>query len=431
MRLVDRLSGRATVPSNGTAPMPVLAVPAEQDLAAVAARLHDRIIDRLDLSQVARLERAELRGRLAAVVAEVVTAERIAVSAQEREAIVQSVLDEITGLGPLEALLADTTVSDVLVNRFDQIYVERAGKLELTDIRFRDEPHLVHTIRRIVARVGRRVDESSPMVDARLPDGSRVNAIIPPLALDGASLSIRRFGARPLTAQDLVTNAALAPAMLQYLQAAVRARCSILVAGGTGAGKTTLLNVLSSFIPEGERIVTIEDAAELRLQQRHVVRLEARPPNLEGHGEVTIRDLVRNSLRMRPDRVVVGEVRSSEVLDMLQAMNTGHEGSMATVHANSARDALSRLMTMLGLSGTTFSEEIMAQLISRAIHIIVHVTRSSDGKRRVSSVVEIVGQNGSQIETQEIFAWSPPQNKFVRGQGTRLADRFAAHGVRV
>jgi pilus assembly protein CpaF len=432
MRLVDRLQGGDS-PAIGASP------DAHTDgMAALVARLHDRVIDRLDLGQIGRLGRSELRIRLADVVGQVVASERIALSPAERDALTRSILDEIAGLGPLEALLSDSQVADVLVNRFDQIWVERAGKLELTDIRFRDDAHLLNTIRRIVARIGRRVDESSPMVDARLPDGSRVNAIVPPLALDGPALSIRRFGRRPLTARDLAQQGALTHAMLHYLEAAVRARCSILVAGGTGAGKTTLLNALSSFIPAGERIITIEDAAELRLQQRHVVRLESRPPNLEGQGEITIRDLVRNSLRMRPDRIVVGEVRSSEVLDMLQAMNTGHEGSMATVHANSARDAIARMMTMLGMTGTQFSEQIMAQLIARALHIIVHVVRYTDGKRRISSIVEIVDYQGSQVEVREIFAFRSEgvdasggiRGEFTQPGTTQFTERFAAAGVR-
>jgi len=432
MRLVERL-GRS-----GTAAGVIVEAGARaadlRDVDAIVARLHDRIIDRLDMAQVARLERGALRARLAVVVGEVVAAERVEVSALEHDAIAQRILNELVGLGPLEPLLADPSVSDVLVNGFEQVWVERDGKLELTAVRFRDDAHLVHTIRRIVARIGRRIDESSPMVDARLPDGSRVNAIVPPLALDGPSLSIRRFGARPLSAADLVKNGTLSPPMLDYLRTAVRARCSILVAGGTGAGKTTLLNALSSFIPGGERIITIEDAAELQLQQKHVVRLESRPPNLEKQGQVTIHDLVRNALRMRPDRIVVGEVRGSEVLDMLQAMNTGHEGSLTTVHANTARDAVSRLMTLLGMSGTTFSQDTMAQLIARAIHIIVHVTRYADGRRRISSIVEVGEQHGPTVELLEVFAFQSSgagdngavQGRFLVRAPTRLGDRFLA-----
>src|SRR5262249_17759911 len=273
------------------------------------------------------------------------------------------------------------------------------------DVRFRDDRHLIHTIQRMVAKVGRRVDESSPMVDARLPDGSRVNAIIPPLAIDGPSLSIRRFGARPLMAQELVRSGSCSNEMMAYLQQAVRAKCTILIAGGTGAGKTTMLNALSAFLPPGERILTIEDAAELRLAQPHVIRLEARPPNLEGKGEVTIRDLVKNALRMRPDRIVVGEVRGAEVLDRLQAMTPGPEGSLATIHANSADDAISRLMTMLGMAGTAFSEETMATLISRALHIVIHISRMQDGKRRITGISEVVGQNATQIRMHQVFAF--------------------------
>jgi pilus assembly protein CpaF len=445
MRLVDRLrhsggssgkesaAARPQTPAGGGG-----ALSMSQEVQEIAASLHDHIVDRLDLGAVSKLPRGQLRERLRTVVDEVISAQQIVASSSEREAIAKGILDEITGLGPLEPLLVDGSVSDVLVNRYDQVWVERGGLLALTDVRFRNEQHLQHTIRRIVAGVGRRVDESSPMVDARLPDGSRINAIVPPLALDGASLSIRRFGSRAITAEDLVRTSTLVPQMLAYLRAAVRAKLSILVAGGTGAGKTTLLNLLSGFIPNGERIITIEDAAELRLQQHHVVRLESRPPNLEGQGEVTIRDLVRNSLRMRPDRIIVGEIRSSEVLDMLQAMNTGHEGSMATVHANSARDAVARLMTMLGLSGVQLSPEIMAQLVARAVHLIVHVTRTREGRRRISSIVEVLGHEGVEVKMQEIFAYqaqggtgSKPCGRFVRSARTHFVDRFTAAGLTV
>jgi pilus assembly protein CpaF len=296
-------------------------------------------------------------------------------------------------------------VSDVLVNGHDRVFVEREGRLMLTDVRFRDDRHLLHTIQRMVARIGRRIDESSPMVDARLPDGSRVNAVIPPLAIDGPSLSIRRFAQRPLTGEELVKNGALSADMLAYLRLAVRARCSILVSGGTGAGKTTLLNLLSSFISKRERIITAEDAAELRLQQPHVVRLEARPANLEGKGAVSIRDLVKNALRMRPDRILVGEVRGAEVLDMLQAMNTGHDGSMATVHANSPDDAMNRLMTMLGMTGTPLAETTMASMIARSVHVVVQVARMQDGKRRITSIAEVAGQAGAAITLHQVYGF--------------------------
>jgi pilus assembly protein CpaF len=406
MRLAERLGKKGGGGDDPRDPArPVYGATQTQDLAAITARLHPRILDRLDLSAVAQLTPDELQVRLRPIVEQLVNAERLSVSEDEKEAIVTGVVDELVGLGPIETLLKDPTISDVLCNGFDKVYVERNGKLQLTDIRFRDDKHLIHTIQRMVARVGRRIDESSPMCDARLPDGSRVNAVIPPLALDGPALSIRRFGAKPLMAQDLVKNAACSPDMMKYLELAVRAKCTVLIAGGTGAGKTTLLNCLSSFIPAGERIITVEDAAELRLNQPHIVRLESRPPNLEGKGEVAIRDLVRNALRMRPDRIVVGEVRGAEVLDMLQAMNTGHDGSLATIHANSAEDAVSRLMTMLGMAGTVFSEETMATMISRAIHVVVHVSRMQDGRRRITGISEIIGQTGSVIQMHPVFAF--------------------------
>ncbi len=442
MRLSDRL-GRQAPPEPRDGRDPRSAAPAgrgerapQEDLASIAARLHPKIVEKLDLAVVAQLGPDELKSRLRVIVEQVVAAERLAINAGEAETIIESVVDELTGLGPLENLLKDPTISDVLVNGFDKVYVERNGKLVQVDIRFRDDRHLIHTIQRMVARVGRRIDESSPMCDARLPDGSRVNAIIPPLALDGPSLSIRRFGARPLTAQELVRTASCSADMMTYLQAAVRSKCTILIAGGTGAGKTTMLNALSAFIPPGERIITIEDAAELRLVQPHIIRLEARPPNLEGKGEVTIRDLVRNALRMRPDRIVVGEVRGGEVLDMLQAMNTGHEGSLATIHANSAEDAINRLMTMLGMTGTAFSEETMATLISRAVHIVLHISRMQDGKRRLTGISEVIGQNRTQIQMQQVFSFERTGmtsdggviGRHVQKSASTLANRMRAAG---
>ncbi len=439
MRLSDRLGRQQGALREGP-PVPGERPPAHtMDLAAVAARIHPKIIEKLDLAAVSQLSAEELKIRLRVIVEQVIAAERLAISDGERETIVVSVLDELTGLGPLENLLKDPSISDVLVNGCDKVFVERAGKLIQVDIRFRDDRHLIHTIQRMVARVGRRIDESSPMCDARLPDGSRVNAIIPPLAIDGPSLSIRRFGARPLTAQELVKNTACSPEMMQYLQGAVRSKCTILIAGGTGAGKTTMLNALSAFIPKDERIITIEDAAELRLAQPHIIRLEARPPNLEGKGEVTIRDLVKNALRMRPDRIVVGEVRGAEVLDMLQAMNTGHDGSLATIHANSADDAISRLMTMLGMSGTTFSEETMSTLISRAVHIVLHVSRMQDGKRRITGISEVLGQKGSQIQMHQVFSFERTGmtsdggiiGRHVMKAQSQMSAKFRAAGLNV
>jgi len=428
--LANRLRRQSTAPQAGYGD-------AREDLASIATRLHGKILDRLDLAAVSQLEPEELRARLRSILEQLVLAEGVVVSAGEIGALCDQVLDELTGHGPLEVLLADPTVSDVLVNGHDRVFVEREGRLMLTDVRFRDDRHLLHTIQRMVARIGRRIDESSPMVDARLADGSRINAVIPPLAIDGPSLSIRRFAQRPLQGEELVRNGALSADMLAYLRLAVRARCSILVSGGTGAGKTTLLNLLSSFISKRERIITVEDAAELRLQQTHVVRLEARPANLEGKGAVSIRDLVKNALRMRPDRILVGEVRGAEVLDMLQAMNTGHDGSMATVHANSPDDAMSRLMTMLGMTGTPLAENTMASMISRSVHVVVQVARMQDGKRRITSIAEVAGQSGSNIQMHPVYAFERTGTtsdgtvlgRHVAKASTVLADRFRVAGV--
>ncbi len=410
---------------------------AKEDLASIASRLHQKILDRLDLAAVSQLAPDELRTRLRAILEPLIVAEGVILSPSELAALCEQTLDELTGYGPLEVLLGDPTVSDVLVNGWDRVFVERDGKLALTDVRFRDDKHLLHTIQRMVARIGRRIDESSPMVDARLPDGSRVNAVIPPLAIDGPSLSIRRFAQNALGGDDLVRAGALSADMLNYLHVAVRARCSILVSGGTGAGKTTLLNLLSGFISKRERIITIEDAAELRLQQPHVVRLEARPANLEGKGAVQIRDLVKNALRMRPDRILVGEVRGGEVLDMLQAMNTGHDGSMATIHANSPDDAMARLMTMLGMTGTSLAEGTMATMIGRSVHVVVQVARMQDGKRRVTAISEVLGNEGTQLPLHQVFGYErtgTTSDGTVLGRHTQRApsmmtDRFRAAGV--
>jgi pilus assembly protein CpaF len=393
---------------------------------AAKGELHRRLVDRLDLKAIEKLPAERLREELRAVVAGMVAASGAPLNQSERERLVQEILDEVTGLGPLEPLLADGGISDILVNTCATVYVERGGKLELTPVRFDSNEHLMQVINRIVSRIGRRVDETSPMVDARLPDGSRVNAIIPPLALDGPILSIRRFGRSPLRVPDLLTLGTVTRESIAFLAACVRAKLNVLVSGGTGTGKTTMLNALSAFIPHEERIVTIEDSAELQLQQPHVVRLETRPPNIEGKGEIVARDLVRNALRMRPDRIVVGEVRGAEVLDMLQAMNTGHEGSMTTVHANTPRDALTRLEAMVGMAGLTLSELATRQMMSRAINVVVQLSRGTDGRRRLVSVCEITGTEGSTISMQEIYRF---EQKGVDESG-KVLGQLAPTGIR-
>jgi pilus assembly protein CpaF len=405
---------------------------------ALRASLHAQLLDHIDLEVMGTMTPARMREELRVLVERMIDESGAALNAGERKQIVVDIQNEITGLGPIEPLLADPTVSDILVNSYRQTYVERGGRLELTPVRFDSDEHLMKVIDKIVSRVGRRVDESSPMVDARLPDGSRVNAIIPPLAVDGPLLSIRRFATVPLKAEDLVRHRSLTAELAQLLGGMVKAKLNILVSGGTGTGKTTMLNVLSSFIPHNERIVTIEDAAELQLQQPHVVRLETRPPNIEGKGEITQRALVRNSLRMRPDRIIVGEVRGSEALDMLQAMNTGHEGSMATVHANTPRDALTRLENMLGMAGLQMPQKALRQQITSALAAIVQIGRLSDGKRKVVSLSEITGMEGDIITMQEIFVFRQTgvdANGNVLGRlhatGVRpkLLDRLTAFGV--
>jgi pilus assembly protein CpaF len=368
--------------------------------------LHRQLLGRIDLEVFANMPPDRLRNELGLLVNKLLNESGVALNTTEHLKMVQDIQDEVMGLGPLESLLADTTVSDILVNGPKKVFVERHGKLELTDTRFSDSAHLMKIIDKIVSRVGRRVDESSPMVDARLPDGSRVNAIIPPLSLDGPILSIRRFASVPLRAEDLIRSKTITPELSLLLAGMVRAKMNILISGGTGSGKTTLLNVLSSAIPANERIVTIEDAAELQLQQQHVIRLETRPPNVEGKGEVNQRALVRNSLRMRPDRIIVGEVRGVEVVDMLQAMNTGHEGSMATVHANSPRDALMRLENMASMGGMTIPSKAMRQQISSAIMAIIQISRLTDGRRKLISLEEVVGMEGDMITMQEIYAFT-------------------------
>jgi pilus assembly protein CpaF len=388
--------------------------------------LHHRLIERLDLEALEQIEdEGEVVHQIRLAVGEFLREESTPLSQAEREEIVEQVVWEITGLGPIEPLFRDPTISDILVNNARDIFIERKGKLSRVTAQFRNDGHLLAVIDRIVSRIGRRVDESSPMVDARLPDGSRVNAIIPPLALDGPILSIRRFGA-DLTVEQLIANGAMTMEMLQLLAGCVKARLNVLISGGTGSGKTTLLNALSSFIPADERVVTIEDAAELRLQQDHVVRLETRPPNSEGRGEVVARDLVKNALRMRPDRIIVGEVRGGEALDMLQAMNTGHEGSLTTVHANSPRDAIARLETMILMAGTNLPNRAMREQITSALDVIIQAQRLSDGTRRIVSVTEVTGMEGEVVTTQEVYRF---KRRGVTPEG-RIIGQFEATGVR-
>jgi pilus assembly protein CpaF len=412
----------------------------QADLNKVKTSIHRRLIQRLNLDRVTQLNRDAVRAEVAQIVESLTTSESTPMTLQERERLVQEILDEVFGLGPLEPLLKDPTISDILVNSYKDVYIERRGLLERANVQFRDESHLLAIIDRIVSAVGRRIDESSPMVDARLADGSRVNAIIPPLALDGSCLSIRRFGREPLTVEALLRNQSLTSGMLALLRGCVFARLNLLISGGTGAGKTTLLNVLSSFISNRERIITIEDAAELQLHQDHVVRLETRPPNVEGKGAVYQRQLVINSLRMRPDRIIVGEVRGAEAVDMLQAMNTGHDGSLTTIHANSARDALTRLETMVAMANLNLPEFATRRQISSAIDLVVQVSRLSDGSRKVTSISEITGVEGEMITMQEIFSFRKTgltENGKVLGEFAatgirpRLAERLASSGVQL
>ena len=388
--------------------------------------VHKKLLTRLNLEKLATTERSRVEAEIRPLVSTLIAESGVPLSLAERDAIVGDVLDEVFGFGPLEPLLRDPTVSDILVNTYKHVFVERKGKLERVPAAFQDDQHLLRVIDRIVSGVGRRIDDSSPMVDARLPDGSRVNAVIAPLAVDGPLLSIRRFPSDRLKAEDLVGFKAVTANMLEFLRHCVNARLNCLISGGTGAGKTTLLNVLSSFISDRERIVTIEDAAELQLHQEHVVRLETRPPNVEGKGGVKQRQLVINSLRMRPDRIVVGEVRGEEALDMLQAMNTGHDGSLTTVHANTPRDALSRLETMIAMANVNLPDKAMRQQIASAIHVVVQQARMSDGTRKVTSIAEITGMEGDVITMQEIFRFE----KLGVGQDGRVLGRFVATGVR-
>jgi pilus assembly protein CpaF len=390
------------------------------------AKIHRKLIERLDFSNIDLIEKDVLSKEIGRIVETLITEEKVPLSGTERESLIVDILHETFGLGPIEPLLYDPDISDILVNRYNQIYVEKFGKLSKVDLSFRDDNHLMQIIDRIVSKIGRRVDESSPYVDARLPDGSRVNAIIPPLALDGPVLSIRRFGVDPLKMSDIIAFGSVSQNMARILEGCVKSRLNILISGGTGTGKTTLLNILSEFIPDNERIVTIEDSAELQLKQDHVVRLETRPPNIEGKGEVTQRDLVRNSLRMRPDRIIVGEVRGGEALDMLQAMNTGHDGSLSTLHANTARDALARLETLVLMAGMDLPERAIREQIASAINVVVHMSRLADGTRKIVNVSEITGMEGQTIVMQDIYIF---EKKGIGPDG-RVLGEFTPTGVR-
>jgi pilus assembly protein CpaF len=398
------------------------------DYQDLKSKIHQALLDRLDLDRLAYVKRDDAEPEIRSLILAMLDreTEKTPLSMSERESLTGDVLNELFGLGPLEALLRDPAISDILVNRYDQVYIERNGQIEHTDVVFKDDRHLLRIIERIVSAVGRRIDESSPMVDARLADGSRVNAVIPPISLDGPVVSIRRFRTERLAAQDLVGRESLTQPMLDFLQAAVASRLNIIVSGGTGAGKTTLLNVLSSFISDKERIVTIEDAAELMLRQRHVVRLETRPANIEGKGAVKQRDLMVNALRMRPDRIILGEVRGEEALDMLQAMNTGHDGGLTTIHANSSRDALHRLDTMMAMTNMNLPERAIRQQIASSIHLLVHVSRLSDGRRAVTGITEISGMEGDVLTTQDVFVF---ERVGISAEG-RVSGRFRATGIR-
>jgi pilus assembly protein CpaF len=451
MSLADRLA-RARLDRAGVAPAPLgshLTQPPARErrtprdpFADLKREVHQALLNALGPKLYdARLTPADLEQRVRQTLQEVLSAGEIPLSSADRARIAQEIADDILGYGPIEPYLRDTEVTEIMVNGWNQIFVERAGRLHPVDGRFADEGHLRRTIDKIVARVGRRVDESSPMVDARLPDGSRVNAVIPPLAVDGSLLTIRKFAADPLTVEDLVSFGTMTPAVADFLAACVRGRLNVLVSGGTGAGKTTTLNVLSGFIPSDERVVTIEDAAELQLNQEHVLRLESRPPNIEGKGEVRIRDLVRNALRMRPDRIVVGEIRDAAALDMLQAMNTGHDGSIGTVHANSPRDVLSRVETMVLMAGMELPVRAIREQVASALDLIVHQVRFKDGSRRITHVTEVVGMEGDVITLQELFVFDHGRGRdehgraigILRPTGLRpnFLDKLAASGVTV
>ncbi|MCB9777214.1 MAG: CpaF family protein [Alphaproteobacteria bacterium] len=406
----------------------------------IKRQLHGELIEALDFEQVSKTPREELAQRLRKTLTDQVETRQLPLNRIERERLVDEILDDILGLGPLEPLLRDPEISDIMINGPKTVYIEKKGKIQKTNVKFQDDAHLMQIIDRIVSAVGRRVDETNPMVDARLADGSRFNAIIPPLALDGPTVSIRRFGTVPITSEDLIAFGSCPRPMLEVLKGCVKSKLNIVISGGTGSGKTTLLNVMSSFIPPGERIITIEDAAELQLQQPHIVRLETRPPNLEGKGEVTARDLVKNALRMRPDRIILGEIRGAEAIDMLQAMNTGHEGSLATVHANTTRDALSRFETMIGMGMPNLADKNIREMIARALDMIVQVDRLSDGTRRVLAITEIIGMEGDIVTTQDLFVFRQAgvdddgrvRGRFIStGVRPKFAGRLAANGIRL
>jgi pilus assembly protein CpaF len=453
MGLFTRNNSTATVPApNGQpsasatpattpapAPRPSVPAPPRIEVAAppqlserqlyfqqLKVRIHQQLVERLDVQNLRSLPPETVRSEVRVLVRDLCQSEKGLINSVEQEKLMDEVMDETFGLGPLEALLKDPTISDILVNRYNRIYCERKGRIELSEVQFRDNGHLRQIIDRIVGLVGRRIDETSPMVDARLSDGSRVNAIIPPLALDGPAMSIRRFGSKPLQLEDLIRHGAFPAAVMDFLAAAVQARCNILISGGTGSGKTTLLNCLSRYIPADERVITIEDAAELQLQQPHVVRLETRPPNIESKGEITQRDLVKNCLRMRPDRVIIGECRGAETLDMLQAMNTGHEGSMTTIHANSSRDALTRMEVMIAMAGYDIPMRALRTQVASALQVVIQVRRMSGGKRKVTSVTEITGMEGDSIQMHDLFTF---EQNGVSSDGNAVGH-FTCTGIR-
>ncbi len=431
-RLIDRVRGAQQRFKTGTPG----ADSAEYE--RIKKTLHGELLEMIDFDRVGATPRAELAARLRETLTAEVEQRQLPLNRIERDRLVDEILDDILGLGPLEPLLKDPDISDILINGCDNVWVEKKGLLQRIDVRFNDNRHLMQVIERIVSAVGRRVDETSPMVDARLQDGSRFNAIIPPLALDGPMVSIRRFGTRAITPDDLIAFGAVPRPVMDVLRGCVKAKLNIIISGGTGSGKTTMLNVLSSFIPDGERIITIEDSAELQLQQNHIVRLETRPPNVEGRGEVSQRELVKNCLRMRPDRIILGEIRGGEAIDMLQAMNTGHDGSLATVHANTTRDAVARFETMVGMAVPNLSDRNIREMIARAIDVIIQLDRLPDGSRRLMAVTEVVGMEGPIVTTQDIFVFEQrtvDDDGRVRGTfratGTRpkFASRLARHGV--